>query len=436
MFTNRTVTIHLTHFRAHIHKYTNPAHTFRKTYFPFVTSPCRNAYAYNEYAQPAKSTKPANKLNDQQEDRDFVTESKSHFAAQQWNAPPQVSCVLYRPSPIPYKACSTTHNSTRHLPCLPNNSHHLFLSSQPMKRAAHPADVLPSASSYDASALQTEASRFQNYGQVARVASFKPNLQYAPNQDDREWETTASAVGNNGNRPGKQPSYKPQNVTYQPVQFSGTTTAAQDFQGYSNVARRAPFKPVAQMEQQHEDREFTTEAQQNFARHGFAQAKSCAPVRKAPDSVPFEGRSTAQADFGYVKGAPAPSAKPPAVVMTSSEDRTFQTEASQGFGRTSAQARVLPCKPAPSQNLFQGHLESETSNRAAFRYQQQPPPASFKPQRQYEKVADDRDWGTEMSGTFSAKPSNYVRAKPEQRANVYMTQHNVIHNSGQSIVNN
>lgn len=182
---------------------------------------------------------------------------------------------------------------------------------------------------------------------------------------------------------------------------------------------RGDFVPAARAQkqqyvQQHRPFEGMTTAQADFVNFGTNQRRKPSETARGnsqmfANNLPFEFTTTAKHDFRKWNAAPAKSVKDTDQRPTYVEDRrNFATEASAQFQYQPTRQRPS-CAPELTQAQYQP-FEGVTTNRADFTGTQQPVQQSFARTRIYRPRQDDRHFVTEARGQFFEKAADVCAA--------------------------
>lgn len=150
--------------------------------------------------------------------------------------------------------------------------------------------------------------------------------------------------------------------------FDGVTTNQYDFRRWNSapakLAKQANTRPIYVPD----NRDFQTEGSAQFDRKNARPRQSCAPAQNANPSLPFEGRTTQQADFiKYRNAKAARSTQLRRTFKPRREDREFSTEARGQF--VEKEFDTCPATPLyTKRKSSNGHVTVEQIPDGTWRY--------------------------------------------------------------------
>jgi hypothetical protein len=126
----------------------------------------------------------------------------------------------------------------------------------------------------------------------------------------------------------KRASLRPQNKTLNSAPFDGTSTNKSDYQRW-NAKPSTPKKPVNEMQNQPENRDFNTESMSQYVPHQSERSQSYKPANRALHNAPFEGESVTKSDYQGFKFGSCPASDLPSGERTS-DGHTFYKQQFDG----------------------------------------------------------------------------------------------------------
>jgi len=199
-----------------------------------------------------------------------------------------------------------------------------------------------------------------------------------------------------------------------------------------------PVERVTRKQFVHQTRPFEgiSTAQADFKWNGLPEPRSLAVAARMDNGIGatnlrFEGTTTHKSDFQKWNAAPARSARgPQARAMNMPDNRSFETEFRGQYVQKPICARN---SKAPQERRSQPlPFEGTTTHQTDFQQWDSKPPRSFYRQSGYRRRPEDRDFATEVRGEYTEKEFDVCPAKAVAVTTKATSGHVCVEPSGQN----